>query len=192
MNERLYSFFGIVGPIVSYVLSAVSILLSPWFSWQRNALSDLGHSTKSNVSPIFNLGLLLGGFLVMIYVNTIFRKYARYTSICMSISAFSLQLVAAFDEIYGSLHFLVSVLFFLSIGLSSIVYAVEKKMYIGILAFSIGLISWVSYGRLYTSGIAVPETVSSLACMSLIVYSAMRIYLGKDKADESPFRARKR
>jgi len=48
-------FFGIVGPIVSYVLIAVSILLSPWFSWQRNALSDLGHSTKSNVSPIFNL-----------------------------------------------------------------------------------------------------------------------------------------
>lgn len=192
MNGRLYSFFGIVGPIVSYVLIAVSILLSPWFSWQRNALSDLGHSTKSNVSPIFNLGLLLGGFLVMIYVNTIFRKYAKFTSICMSISAFSLQLVATFDEIYGSLHFVVSVLFFLSIGLSSIVYAVEKKMYIGILAFSIGLISWVSYGRLYTSGIAVPETVSSSACMSLIVYSAMRIYLGKDKAEESPFRARRR
>lgn len=180
MNERLYSVFGIVGPAVSYVSLAVSILLSPWFSWQRNALSDLGHSTRSSVSPIFNMGLLLGGFLMIIYVNTIFRKYAKYTSICLSISAFSLQLVATFNEIYGSLHFAVSVLFFLSIGLSSIVYIAEKRLYIGILPFTIGLISWISYGRLYTSGIAVPETVSSLAVALLIAYSAMRIYFGKD------------
>ena len=170
MNERSYSFFGIVGPIVSYVSIAVSVLLSPWFSWQRSALSDLGHSTRSSVSPIFNLGLLIGGFLVMIYIGTIFRKYAKYTSICFSISAFSLQLVATFDEIYGTLHFAVSVLFFLSIGLSSIVYAVEKKLYIGIAAFSIGLISWIFYGRLYNSGIAVPETISSVAVVSLVIY----------------------
>lgn len=185
MNERLYSFFGIAGPTVSYVSIAVSILLSPWFDWQRNALSDLGHSTRSSVSPIFNLGLLLGGFLIMIYVLAILRKYAKYTSICLSISAFSLQLVATFNEIYGSLHFAVSVLFFLSIGLSAIVYTVEKKFYFGILAFSIGLISWISYGRLYNSGIAVPETISSLAVVSLIVYSAVRICLGKDRPNKS-------
>ena len=122
---------------------------------------------------------------MMIYINSIFRKYAKYTSVCYGISAFSLQLVATFNEIYGSLHFVVSVVFFLSIGLSLIVYIAEKKRYIGILPFFLGLISWISYGRLYNSGIAVPETVSSLAVVSLIVYSAIRIYLGKDKLDGS-------
>lgn len=185
MNERLYSFFGIASPIVSFTSITISILLSPWFSWQKNALSDLGHATGSSVSPIFNLGLLLGGFLMMVYANTVFKKYAKYTSVCLNISAFSLQLVATFNEIYGSLHFAVSVLFFISIGLSAILYTIEKKVFFGVLSFFIGLISWVSYGRLYNSGIAVPETISSLAIVSLIIYSAMRIYLGKDKLDMS-------
>ncbi len=74
MNERLYSVFGIAVPIVSFVSIAVSILLSPWFSWKVNALSDLGHATRSSVFPIFKLGLLLGGFLIVINVGTISRK----------------------------------------------------------------------------------------------------------------------
>ena len=185
LNDRSYLFFGFASPIVSLISITISILLSPWFSWQKNALSDLGHATRSSVSPIFNLGLLLGGFLMMVYANTVFKKYAKYTSICLNISAFSLQLVATFNEIYGSLHFIVSVLFFLSIGLSAVMYTIEKKLYFGILSFFIGLISWVSYGRLYNSGIAVPEIISSLAVVSLIIYSAMKIYLGKDKPDMS-------
>jgi len=184
MDEKSYSFFGIAGPTVSYISIAVSILLSPWFSWQRNALSDLGHPTRSSVSPVFNLGLLLGGFLIMIYVTTIFRKYAKYTSICLGASAFSLQLIATFNEIYGSLHFAVSVLFFLNIGIFAIVYTLEKKSYFGALVFLIGLISWISYGKLYNAGVSVPETISSLAVVSLVAYSAIRIYLGKDKPNK--------
>ena len=104
MNERLYSFFGFASIIVAYISITISILLSPWFSWQKNALSDLGHATRSSVSPIFNLGLLLGGFLMMVYANTVFKKYAKYTSVCLNISAFSLQLVATFNEIYGLVY----------------------------------------------------------------------------------------
>jgi hypothetical membrane protein len=185
MNERSYSLLGIVGPVVSYVSIAISILLSPWFSWQKNALSDLGHATGSSVSPIFNLGLLLGGLLMVIYANSVFSKHSKYTSVCMSLSAFSLQLVATFNETYGYLHYLVSVIFFLSLGLLAIVCTIENKFYFGILPFSIAFISWVAYGRLYNSGIAVPETISSLAIVILIFYSAIRIYLGKDKSNES-------
>ena len=54
---------GILGLSIVYTCLAVSIALSPWFSWLRNALSDLDHSVKSNVVTIFNLGLVLGGFL---------------------------------------------------------------------------------------------------------------------------------
>ena len=189
MDERLYCIFGFAAPTVSLASIAASILLSPWFSWRINALSDLGHATRSSVSPIFNLGLLLGGFFMVIYVGTIFRRYSKYTSVCITVSAFTLQLIATFNEVYPLLHLIVSVLFFLSIGVSLIVYSIEKKVYVALLAFFISLLSWITYERLYDLGVAVPETVSSLAVSSFIVYSAARIYLGKDKSDD--YRTRK-
>jgi len=180
MNEKHYSLFGVAGAIVPCIFIAVSILLSPWFSWQRNALSDLGHTTRSSVAPVFNFGLLLGGVLILIYATMMYRRTTKYTSTCLGVAAVALQLVAAFNEVYGGLHFIVSVLFFVSIGVFALVYSLEKKSYLGIPVFVIGLVSWGAHGRLYSAGIAVPETISSLACVTLVIYSALQIYLGKE------------
>jgi hypothetical membrane protein len=46
------------------LLVLLAALLSGWFNPLTNALSDLGHATRSPVAPIFNLGLSLGGFLL--------------------------------------------------------------------------------------------------------------------------------
>jgi hypothetical membrane protein len=96
------------------------------------------------------------------------------------ISALLLQLVAAFDEVYGFLHVLVSVLLFVSFGVASIAYTVERKSFLALAAFAVGLLSWVLYGaKIYSAGIAVPETISSVATMSWVVFSAFEIYVGK-------------
>ncbi len=58
-------------------------------------------------------------------------------------------------------------------------------MYIRILAFFISLLSWITYGKLYDSGVAVREPISSLAASSFFVYSDARTHLGKDKSDIS-------
>lgn len=180
MREEAYALFGIFGPLVAYISIGVSIMLSPWFSWERNALSDLGHAVKSGAAPIFNLGLLLAGFLITIYAATVFRKHAKYTSICLVASAFTLQLVATFDEVYRSVHYAVSVLFFISIGITSISYAKEKRSSLAAVSFMIGLGSWILYGaRMYSAGIAVPETISSIMVVSWVMYSAVKIYLNK-------------
>lgn len=180
MNERKYTLLGVVGPLVAYFFIAVSIILSPWFSWSDNALSDLGHAVRSDVAPLFNFGLLLAGFFIMIYSITAFRKHAKYTSYCLLISALLLQLIATFDEVYGSLHFSVSVLFFVSLGFASVIYTVERKSVVALAAFMIGLGSWILYSMgIYSSGIAVPETISSLAAISWVMLSALRIFLGK-------------
>lgn len=180
MNGRAFALLGIVGPLVAYISIGVSIVLSPWFSWETGALSDLGHSVKSGVSPIFNLGLLLAGFLVMVYTVTVFKRHAKYTSLFLVVSALSLQLIAMFDEVYGFLHFVVSVLFFVSIGFASITYAFERKSYLAVGAFIIGLISWLLHGtQIYTAGVAVPETISSVAAVLWIIHSAYKIYLNK-------------
>ncbi len=179
MNKKICALFGVVSPPVAYASIGVSIALSPWFSWEKNALSDLGHAFKSGVAPIFNFGLLLTGFLVIIYAVTTLRGYARWTSYSLVISAFMLQLVAVFDEVYGFLHFVVSLLFFVSLGLATLVYAVERRSRLAAIGFIIGLFAWVFYwAEIYRAGVAVPEIISSVAVMPWIVSSALSIKLG--------------
>jgi hypothetical membrane protein len=178
MNEKICTLFGVIGPLLAFVSIGVSIALSPWFSWEKSALSDLGHAVNSGVAPIFNFGLLLTGFFLMIYAVKVLKRYARWTGYSLVISAFTLQLIAVFDEVYGLLHLVVSILFFVSLGVTSLFYAVERKSYLAVAAFSIGLFSWIFYwAEFYSAGAAVPEIISSVAVLFWIIPSALRIYM---------------
>ena len=129
MGKRFYALFGVFGTLVAYISIGVSIVLSPRPSWESNALSDLGHAVKSEVASIFNFGLLLAGFLLMVYAVTAFRKHTKYTSICLLISAFMIQLLATFAEVYGFLHYAVSVPHFIMLSITSIAYTIEKIIF---------------------------------------------------------------
>ncbi|MEM2320573.1 MAG: DUF998 domain-containing protein [Candidatus Bathyarchaeia archaeon] len=173
---RLFIILGIAGPLVAYACIGLSILLSSSFSWRVNALSDLGHAQNSNVAPIFNLGLLLSGFLIALYSAKSLINYAKYTGISILLSALLLQAVATFDEIYGSIHFIVSLLFFVSAGISCLICSVERRSILAALAFLIGLLSWVLWWMgVYEAGVAVPEMISALAITSCIIHSAAKI-----------------
>ncbi len=191
MRERNYALFGILGPLIAIIFIATAIVLSPWFSWWNNALSDLGRSTdielmpKSEVAPLFNFGLLLSGFFLILYSITAFRNHAKYTSHFLVIAGLSLQLIATFDEVYRSLHSLVSVLFFAALALATIIYSIEKKSVASVAALIIGFASWILYGlEIYSSGIAVPEMISSIAVFTWVILSALRIYFDKTNAKE--------
>jgi hypothetical membrane protein len=177
MHVKKCALLGIIAPLVGYICIAAAIANSPWFSWQSSALSDLGHARRSAVAPLFNLGLFLAGSILLTYAVTIFHKHAKYTSWFLGFTATSLQLVSTFDEIYGSLHYAISVLFFMLLGCTSIVYVLEKKSSLAAIGFVVGLASWVFYGtQTYTTGIAVPETISSIAAVSWIMHSAAKLY----------------
>ncbi len=179
MEERVYALFGIFGPLLVYASIALSLLLSPSFSWESNALSDLGHAVTSDAASIFNLGLLLAGFLMMVYALTVFQKHAKYSSFCLLISTFLVQLLAVFNEVYGSLHYVVAVPHFVMLSLTSIVYTVEKRSAAALTTFIIVIFSWLVYGlNILNIGIAVPETVSKLV-LAWIMYSAIKIYISK-------------
>ncbi|MBS7640386.1 MAG: DUF998 domain-containing protein [Candidatus Bathyarchaeia archaeon] len=174
VGDKVFIILGILGTLIAYICIGLSIYLSPSFSWFINALSDLGHAQKSNVAPIFNSGLLLSGFLVALYSARVLLRYAKYTGVSLLFSSLLLQAVAAFDEIYGRIHFIVSVLFFVSAGLSCIIYSVERGSVLAASAFLIGLLSWVLWWMdAYEAGIAVPETISALAVSSCIIHSAI-------------------
>lgn len=180
MEERVYVVFGVFGPLLVYVSILLSLVLSPWFSWESNALSDLGHAVTSDAAPIFNLGLLLAGFFMMIYALTVFQKHAKYSSFCLLVSTFLVQLLAVFNEVYGSLHYVVAVPHFVMLSFTSIVYTVEKRSAVALSTFIIVMFSWLLYGlNIFNIGIAVPEIVSKLV-LAWIMYSAIKIYLNKE------------
>ena len=180
MEDRVYALFGVFGPLLVYLSIAASLALSPWFSWETNALSDLGHAVTSDVAWIFNLGLLLAGFLLMIYAMTAFKKHARYSGFCLLVSAFFVQLLAVINESYGGLHYAVAVPHFLMLSVTSIVYTVEKRSAFALATFLVVMFSWLLDAlNIFCIGIAVPETVSKLVLL-WIMYSALRIYFGKE------------
>ena len=180
MNDRNYALFGLLGPLTALLFIGISIILSPWFSWGNNALSDLGHSVSSDVAPLFNFGLLLSGFFTILYALTSFRNHAKYTSYLLVIAGLALQLVATFNEVYKPLHFQVSVLFFLTICFVSVSYIIEKRSVLAVAALIVGLVSWIMYGlEIISVGIAVPETVSATATSIWVVRSALKIYFNK-------------
>ena len=180
MSDRDYALFGLLGPLTALLFIGISIILSPWFTWGNNALSDLGHSVNSDVAPLFNFGLLLSGFFTILYALTSFRNHAKYTSYFLALTGLALQLVATFNEVYKPLHFQVSVLFFLTLCFVSVSYIIEKRSVLAVVALVIGFASWILYGmEIYSAGIAVPETVSSILISIWVVRSALRIYFSK-------------
>ena len=53
---------------------------------------------------------------------------------------------------------------------------------LAVVALIIGLVSWVLFGlKIYTTGIAVPEIISSVATASWVVISAFRTYHYMDR-----------
>lgn len=67
MDERKYSLLSIVGPLLGYLFIGIAISQSPWFRWDRNALSDLGCPSRSSAAPIFNFALVLTGLCISAY-----------------------------------------------------------------------------------------------------------------------------
>jgi len=180
LSDRKFALLGLLGPLTGILFIVISIVLVPWFSWENNALSDLGHSVYSDVAPIFNFGLLFTGFMIILFSITSFRKHTKYTSYFLAFTGLSLQLVATFDEVYGWLHTQVSIVFFVMIGFASIAYFIEKRSAIALVAFVLSSIGWITYGlKIYSAGIAVPETISAVAVALWVMLSAYKIYFDK-------------
>lgn len=64
-------FCGILGSGLSLTLVLAATVLSPWFRWENNALSELG---VGEVSLLFNSAMLIGGVLIFFFALGI-REY---------------------------------------------------------------------------------------------------------------------
>ena len=165
-------------PLIAGVLIALiffsslyySITFVDWFDWRGNALSDLGNSAKSEVAAQFNFSLLLVGLLMILLALNYVRRSSRISWILFAASGFLLQMIAAFDEIYGRLHFLVSVAIFTCMGLTILADSIEfrSKAMLGI--FAIYALIWPLYFFIKTSmGILTRAAVAEISSVILFM-----------------------
>jgi hypothetical membrane protein len=186
-NPIIGIYLGLIGPAIGLLTVLLSIHFAPWFSWDIFALSDLGigqlvgrdiRTAPSNNLHIFifNFGMIIAGILIAAFI--ILTRKLQLDSIISKIGyslifigAICLSLVGVFP-IPSPLHFPVAAIYFIAtpIGLSivGLSYLSESRIF-GIALIIIGAVAFLSIVEivapylldLYTSGIAIPETVEA-------------------------------
>ena len=164
---------------IPLLLILLSILLSPWFNIVDNALSDLGHSIKSSAAPVFNAGLATGGFLISL-VSLCLLNSSRIYKALLFLAGYDLILIGVFDEVYGSLHFYVSLVFFITLIVLLVVYGLFERKYYFILLAIISISSWyLHFSKNIPPGAAIPELITIAfiipVYMSLILETRKRL-----------------
>ncbi len=153
MRRLAYHLLPVIVPLACIT---ISIALYPDFSFMRNALSDLGHAKKAT-ALIFNFGLVTGGLLLALRSQQIRLKM---TSRSLTLTSYFLTLVGTFDEIYGRFHYIVSVLFFLGLILTSFTFSWESgRKYPAVLGV-LSTLTWLLHFSGVKWGVAVPESIS--------------------------------
>jgi len=179
---RIAGIVGVLTPFVTFAVILTAISHSPWFSWRRNALSDLGVS--SGVAALFNLGLILGGILTLLFASGVYlamkRTSTRIGAAILILAALSLILIGVFPENIGEPHLYASVSFFILLPLSQIAIGMsmmkaENDRFVGMFSVIAGVATAFVWS-LPSEGAAIPEALSSaLASLWSIVFG-LKLY----------------
>jgi hypothetical membrane protein len=205
MNQKtllhLAGISGIIGSTLPLVMIYASTALESSFSWNKDALSDIG------VSPtawLFNSSLIVGGvlnFLFAIGLLNYFNKtiWYRIGVSLLVISSVSLALVGVFTENYKVIHALVALGYLLLTPLGLICIGVGNKsdrtgkisLILGTFALlAIFGVSIITFAANLQIGFAVPEYLEALMLCSWTFWLSLKLtrycrtsdkYLSKSK-----------
>ncbi|MGD2142728.1 MAG: DUF998 domain-containing protein [Candidatus Bathyarchaeota archaeon] len=173
---RIFGWFGIIAPVLGFTMIFLAINTAPWFSWTRNALSDLG--VNGLTATIFNGGLAMTASVMAVFglgVHELAKGdklgqsgFTLFISACVFLIG-----IAAFPETAGRIHFYFSVAFFVALPISNLVISAflikTEILGLGLLGISTALVA-IFIWTLNWDGVAIPEAVSSAA---MGVWSAM-------------------
>ncbi len=164
---------GIIGSTLPLIMIFASTVLEKSFSWNKNALSDIG---VSQLGWLFNSALIVGGLLNLLFAIGL-RSYlskTKWLKIGVSlliVSSISLSLVGVFTENYNIIHALVALGYLLLTPLGLIcIGRGEKSKQFGKVSLSLGIIALLAIFGLpiitfvanFQIGFAVPEFLESL------------------------------
>jgi len=186
LRRALIALIGLLVPLIAYGFIFIAILNAPWFSWYKNALSDLGAHQGSDI--IFNTGLMIAGILETLFAYGLFKEFKDLTrrigAAILVFSGIALFGIGLFPETYETIHLYFSIAFFVSfpfgifaLGLSYI--RNKENLLLGILAVLFFVASgiiwafpWKAYG---ITGVAIPEFLSSLCGTIYIIAISLEL-----------------
>jgi hypothetical membrane protein len=172
---KIAGIIGLATPLFTfaYILSAIA----SWqqFSWTKNALSDLG--VQSGITAtIFNGGLVIGGFLFIVFASGLFRFVGsrfvgKVGTATFILACISLMAIGVFNESFSPTHYIVSVMLFVFLPISLLIFVgafwLEGKRRLSGFTLALALIAaavWaLQFTVHYVPNVAIPETVSGLA-----------------------------
>jgi hypothetical membrane protein len=188
---------GIIGPFYAFLSIMIAILVSPWFSWTGNALSDLGNLSRYPSSPVsslvFNSGLILAGIITVFSVLGLLTKVktnigALISGVVLLVGTIALICIGLFPENFPPWHFIFSVMLFVSIALAMLFFGgvfIYNKLTrrLGLFSLASGLIAaspWIPYMFLnWNIGAAIPEIISAVAVYAWVIVMSTRLASGK-------------
>ena len=170
---RIAGLSGIIGSTLPLIMIFASTVLEKTFSWNKDALSDIG---VNSLGWLFNSALIAGGLLILLFTVGL-KKYlgkTRWLKVGVFLiiaSSISLALVGVFTENCSIIHGLVALGYLLLAPLGLICIGWEEKssefgkisLLLGITAllviFGLPIITFVANLQI---GFAVPEFIESL------------------------------
>ena len=185
---------GVTGSTLPLIMILASTILEKSFSWNRNALSDIGISP---LAWLFNTALVVGGLLNLLFAFGL-RSYlskARWSKIGVSliiVSSISLTLVGVFTEDYLIIHALVALGYLLLAPLGLICIGEgEKKQQIAKASLLLGIMGLmailglpiITFVASLQIGFAVPEFLESLALSIWTFWVSLKLIRHKMRQD---------
>jgi hypothetical membrane protein len=189
---------GIIGPFYAFLSIMIAIIVSPWFSWTGNALSDLGNLSRYPSSPVsslvFNSGLILAGIITVFSVLGLLMKVktnigALISGVVLLVGTIALICIGLFPENFPPWHFIFSVMLFVSIALAMLFFGGVFTYYkltrrLGLFSLASGLIAaspWIPYVFFnWNIGAAIPEIISAVAVYVWVIIISTRLASSKD------------
>jgi hypothetical membrane protein len=175
--------------LILYTFIFAAILVSPWFSWTGNALSDLGN-IGSNSSPIFNGGLIVSGIIIAIFPLGLRAKSKTNTlehvgTLALLVAAIALIGVGIFPENYILEHIITAGTMFLLNTVGLFLFGIaflqrESMKTLGLASIILAVASAVIWVPIWGQGIAIPEMIASVAVYILIIILSARLLSGKE------------
>jgi hypothetical membrane protein len=192
---RITGVCGAIAPLFSFGLIFYAVAISPWFSWQANALSDLGVYPRPSALP-FNVALIGGGVLNVLLVLGVGRYVGRewlgragtpsrvlcgMGTAASLIGAVALGLIGVFPENYLGPHWAAAATYFLvtPIGYAFVGAEIwrEGRRAHGASAIAAAAGAFLVMTFMPHDGLAVPELVAALLLSSRAFSMGMKLWL---------------
>lgn len=182
---RMAGLCGVLAPVVCFGLIFYAISISPWFSWQTDALSDLGVYPRPS-ALWFNVALIAAGLLNVVLVLGIGHWLGpgwlgRAGTAVALVGVVALGLIGVFPDYIRSPHWIAAATYFLVTPFGYALLGAElwrkgrRAHGAAVAATALGAFLVMLY--LPRDGLAVPEMIAGLLLSGPAFSTGIKLWL---------------